>query len=192
VTCVNLGSHLCESGFTCQSGYDERGCCWSPTGNAGRPAQRRGLRRRASATQPTANSSASATSAPCGDIVGAGAAWFGAQTPAWPGTLHDCPAGHEAVAQQTSSTQLPERQSVGSRHEPPFGFGVRVGVTVGVLVGVWDGVKVGVAVGVLVGVAVGVWVGVNVGVADGVLVGVLVGVSVGVKLGVAVGTVLLM
>jgi hypothetical protein len=70
--------------------------------------------------------------------------------------------------QQVSSTQLPEKQSVGTSQPAPFGAGVRVGVTVDV----WDGDPV--AVGVRVGVELGVLVGVEEGV--GVDVSVCVGV----------------
>ena len=127
----------------------------------------------------------SANHIPSRDSVGARAAGSGEQFPALPGLSQDCPGGQEGTSQQVSSTQLPDMQSVGSSHAPPFGTPVLVGVTVGVDVGVDVGVcvMVGLAVAVLVGVDVGV--GVLVGLAVAVLVG--VGVSVDVGVGVLVG-----
>jgi len=149
------------------------------------------------------------------DRTGAGAFGFGEQTPAWPGLSHDCPGGQEGSAQQVSSTQFPDMQSVGCSQAPPFGMPVPVGVTVGVsvavpvdvpvavTVAVWVtvpvdvevavavavrvDVRVDVAVTVLVDVPVAVAVDVAVAVLVAVPVGVAVGVSVGVEDGVALG-----
>ncbi len=67
------------------------------------------------------------------ETTGAGAIGSSVHMPALPGSglLHDWPGGQDASAQHTSSTQLPERQSVGSAHVPPFGSAIRVGVTLG-------------------------------------------------------------
>jgi hypothetical protein len=144
--------------------------------------------RRRTATPPSASRRTPAASTPLRDIAGAGAVGFGEQTPALPGLLlQDCPGGQEGSAQQTSSTQFPDLQSVGSSHAPPLGLPVPVGVTVGVVVGVPVVVGVRVTVAVLVPVLVDVTVGVLVDVRVGVEVGVIVGVLVGVRVGVTVG-----
>jgi len=77
-------------------------------------------RRRRNAAPPAASRLAKARSSPPGDRVGACAA-SAAQVPARPGTAQDCPGGQEASAQQVSSTQLPETQSVGFSQLSPFG-----------------------------------------------------------------------
>src|SRR4029450_3408367 len=89
--------------------------------------------------------------------------------PACPVVSQDCPGGQKGSAQQVSSTQLPDMQSVGVLQAPPFGTAVGVIVTVGVLVTVAVDVTVGVivTVGVLVTVAVDMTVGVVVTVGGG-------------------------
>ena len=67
--------------------------------------------------------------------------------PALPGLSQDWPTGHEGAAQQVSSTQFSETQSVGSSQPAPFGAGVGVSVGGAVSVGVAGGVTVGVEVG---------------------------------------------
>ncbi len=134
-------------------------------------------------------------SIPPPDSTGAGALGFGEQIPACPGLSHDSPCGQEGWAQQVSSTQLPDMQSVGCSHAPPSGMPVPVGVTVAVSVAVPVDVPVAVGVAVcvtvpvdvVVAVAVAVWVDVPVDVAVEVLVDVPVAVAVDMGVGVLVG-----
>ena len=98
------------------------------------------------ATPPRASRSVTAASTPPADSAGARWDGSGEHSPAWPGLSQDCPGGQEGSAQHVSSTQLPDTQSVGSLHAPPFGTFVAVGVTVGVLVTVPVEVTVGVVV----------------------------------------------
>ena len=111
-----------------------------------------------------------------------------AHVPALPGTPQDCPEGQAGSTQQVSSTQLPERQSIGSSQPAPFGAGAPIG-----LVRVADGeavfvaVRVCVAVRVLVAVEVAVLVDVAVDVAVGDPVDVAVAVAVAVSVSVGVG-----
>jgi len=89
-------------------------------------------------------------------MAGAGTIGSGEQFPALPGWSQDCPGGQSGSAQQVSSTQFPDMQSVGSAQPPPLGTPVLVGVAVGVIVAVFVTVAVGVSVGVMVGVFVAV------------------------------------
>ncbi|MGD9724697.1 MAG: hypothetical protein AB7U76_25960 [Pirellulales bacterium] len=104
-------------------------------------------------------SGASVNSMPLRETAGAGALGSGEHTPALPGLSQDCPGGHAASAQHTSSTQLPEMQSAGSAHAAPSDAAPLVGVALGVSVGVLVTAAVGLTVGVAVGVSVGVSVG---------------------------------
>jgi hypothetical protein len=97
---------------------------------------------------PRASRRIAAATKPPRDSAGAGAVGSGEHIPVLPGLSQDCPGGQEGSAQQVSSTQLPDMQSVESSQAPPFGTPVPVGVTVGVLVAVPVGVPVGVLVGV--------------------------------------------
>ena len=116
------------------------------------------------ATPPRASRRVTAASTPPGDSAGARWDGSGEHSPAWPGLSQDCPGGQKGSAQQVSSTQLPDMQSVGVMQAPPFGTAVAVLVTVGVLVTVLVDVTVGVIVTVRVREAVGVAVAVPVAV----------------------------
>jgi hypothetical protein len=129
------------------------------------------------ATPPSARRREIAVSTPPADSAGARWDGSGEHSPAWPRLSQDCPGGQEGSAQHVSSTQLPDTQSVGSLHAPPFGTFVAVGVTVGVLVTVPVEVTVGVVVALRVWVAVPVAVAVSVRVRVAVEVEVDVGVE---------------
>ena len=143
-------------------------------------------RRRRTAMPPRASRRMADASIPPRDSTGAGAFGFGEQTPAWPGLSHDCPGGQKGSAQQVSSTQFPDMQSVGCSQAPPFGMPVPVGVTVGVSVAVPVDVPVAVTVAVWVTVPVDVAVAVAVAVRVDVRVDVAVEVLVDVPVAVAV------
>lgn len=55
-----------------------------------------------------------------GVLVGGGGT---AHWPANPGTLQDCPVGHDATPQQAPFTQKPDSHCAGSTHGLPLGAG---------------------------------------------------------------------
>ncbi len=113
-------------------------------------------RRNRMATPPSTSRRVTAASTPAGDSAGATCAGSGEQSPTRPGLSQDCPGGQKGSAQQVSSTQLPDMQSEGVVHAPPFGRSVAVLVAAGVLVTVPVDVTVGRIVAVRVMEAAGV------------------------------------